>query len=241
MAELFVPVSAKKNLLLQQMPLAQSRSTPQVSSTWFNCSTALLWNPSRNCTSAIYTIATVAVDYTCESAPSTAETYPREMATPRPYPEPHLQGTTRTAKGQEEVAQLIQEEVHPVEAEVQQLIQPEEESRREEALLDRAAVSATLHRHQRDLHRSSQEEQVNQEVIQEHRQVLVLHTMLNAQLTLLNTSRSLKKVTSIVQAPLQLQVSQHPRHAADARRLAYKTRPSLKVVGRDAAQAQLVH
>ena len=68
------------------------------------------------------------------------------------------------------------------EAEVQVLIQLEEDSRQDEApreAMHRMAVSATLHHHHQ-LHHSSQEEQVHQEVIQEHRQA----HMLNAQLTL---------------------------------------------------------
>ena len=72
------------------------------------------------------------------------------------------------------MAQLIQEEVRPVEAEVQVPIQREEESRQEEApreAIHRVAVRRILHHHRhQELRHSRQEEQVHQDFIQEHRQ-----------------------------------------------------------------------
>ena len=54
------------------------------------------------------------------------------MPSPRPRPEVHLQDPATRAQGQEEVIQAIQRAMHPVEAEDQETIQQEEESRQDE-------------------------------------------------------------------------------------------------------------
>ena len=162
-AELFVLVSEKKNPLRPHVILAQSRSLPQEEE--FNLVQSLnhlALDPHPGTAQVpsipLSPLPSAAIDsigeYIADSRDLAArvETLRR---IPRPYPELRLQGTTTAEKGQEGMAQLIQEEVHPVGSGRQKVIQQEEESRQAEdpweAIHQMAMCDNSRHLHHREL------------------------------------------------------------------------------------------